>query len=187
MRAADVDREKVADELRVHCVDGRITVDELDQRLQGAMSAVTIGELAEFVYDLPTITIPSQPHGAELNPRAGPPGILPFTRRLVVPTSLRRTRDVTLDTLAPALNADGYELVAQSATGLVFERRSRSGGRIAAAVLFFPFGLLALLGRQPSQRIVISFDDRGGNQTDMTIHGSASRRVRKQFAQLTFS
>jgi hypothetical protein len=187
MRAADADREKVADELRTHCVDGRITLEELDQRLQGAMSAVTIGELAGFVSDLPTIAVRSRPGRTEPTPRVGLPGILPFTRRLVVPTPPERTRDVTLDTIAPALNAYGYELIRQSANGLVFERRSRSGGKIAAAALFFPLGLLALLGRRQHERIVISFEARGPNDTNMTIHGAASRSVRKHFARLTFS
>jgi hypothetical protein len=187
MRTADADREKVADELRTHCVDGRITVEELDQRLHGAMSAVTIGELAGFVSDLPTITVRSRPGRTEPKPRIGLPGILPFTRRLVVPTPPGRTRDVTLDTIAPALNAYGYELIRQSTSGLVFERRSRSGGKIAAAALFFPLGLLALLGRRQHERIVISFEGRGPNDTNMTIHGTASRGVRKHFARLTFS
>lgn len=188
MRAADVDREKVADELRTHCVDGRITLEELDQRLQGVMSALTIGELAELVSDLPTIVVRSERDLAESRVRVGPPGVLPFTRRFVVPASLQRTQDVALDTIAPALNGHGYELISQSAGGLVFERRSRSGGgRIVAAVLFFPVGLLALIGRRERGRIVISFEGRGAGKTNMTVHGTASRNVRKAFAQLTFS
>jgi hypothetical protein len=187
MRAADVDREKVADELRIHCVDGRITLEELDQRLQGVMSALTIRELAEFVCDLPTIVVRSERDVAESRVRVGPPGVLPFTRRFVVPASLERTQDVTLDTIAPALNSHGYELISQSAGGLVFERRSRSGGRIVAAVLFFPLGLLALIGRRERGRIVISFEGRGASKTNTTVHGTASRNVRKAFAQLTFS
>src|SRR5437763_1836767 len=40
IRASDRDRNSVADELRVHCLEGRITVEELEQRLGKAMSAV---------------------------------------------------------------------------------------------------------------------------------------------------
>jgi hypothetical protein len=68
------------------------------------------------------------------------------------------------------------------AGGLVFERRSSSGGRVVAAVLFFPLGLLALLGRRERGRIVISFEGRGASETNMTVHGAAFRRVRKAFA-----
>jgi hypothetical protein len=187
MRASDADREKVANELRLHCVDGRITVDELDQRLQGVMSSPTIRELAEFVYDLPAIAVRPELDRVASRGRVGPPGILPFTRRLVVPAALERTRDTVLDTIAPALNGYGYELVSQSGSALVFERRSRSGGWIVASVLFVPLGLLALLGRRQRERIVTSFDERGSSKTTMTVHGAASRRVRKAFARLTFS
>jgi hypothetical protein len=51
-----------------------------------------------------------------------------------------------------------------------------------AAVLFFPVGLLALLGRRERGRIVISFEGRGASETNTTVHGAAFRRVRKAFA-----
>lgn len=187
MRAGDADRERVAAKLRAHCVDGRITLEELDQRLQGVMAARTIRELAGFVDDLPAIRMASEERRTTRRARVGPPGILPFTRRLTVPASRSRTRDTALDTIAPALNSFGYELVDRSAEALVFERRSKSGGRIAVAVLLFPLGLLALLGAGRRERIVISFEGRGAQKTNMTIHGSASRRVRRAFANLSFS
>ncbi len=187
MRASDADRDKVADELRIHCVEGRITLDELDIRLEGVMGSKTIRELAECVYDLPTITVAPPAGRVQPTPRIGPPGSLPFTRRVLVPAPLARTRDVALDTIAPALNGFGYELVSHSSAGLVFERRHRPGPGIVAAILFFPLGLLALLRSSKRERIVISLDKRGSASTTMTIHGVASRRVRKAFAQLTFS
>jgi hypothetical protein len=186
MRASDDDREKVAAELKVHCVEGRITLDELDKRLEGVMAARTIRELAEFVYDLPKVTAPGRER-AERSPRIGPPGILPFTRRLTVPASLDRTRDVALDTIAPALNGYGYELVSQSAAGLVFERTRAGGGRVAAAVLLFPLGLIALFTHRKRERIVISLEGGQSGTTRMTVHGVASRRVRKAFAHLRFA
>ncbi len=186
LRASDADREKVANELRAHCVDGRITIEELDKRLEGVITARTIRELAEFVYDVPTIAVPPERGHAELLPRVGPPGILPFTRRLLVPAPPGRSRDVALDTIAPALNAYGYELISQSAGGLVFERHRRSGWTMLVSLVFFPFGLLALLTRK-RERIVISLEARGAGSTNLTVHGVASRRVRKAFARLTFS
>jgi Domain of unknown function (DUF1707) len=185
MRASDDDREKVAAELKIHCVEGRITLDELDKRLDGVMAARTIRDLAGFVYDLPKVTVPARER-AERSPRIGPPGILPFTRRLTVPASLDRTRDVALDTIAPALNGYGYELVSQSAAGLVFERTRAGGGRVAAALLF-PLGLIALFTRRKRGRIVISLEGGQSGTTRMTVHGVASRRVRKAFAHLRFA
>jgi hypothetical protein len=173
MRASDRDRNKVAAELRVHCLEGRISVEELDQRLARAMSAQTVHELAETVYDLPTVTVRDDEPRRHEAVAVGPPGVRPFTRRLVVPARLDRTRDVALDTIAPAPNVLGYELRRQSPIRLEFERTVRS-----------TLGLMSLGDRQ---RITISFENRDANETSMIIHGRAPRRVRKAFAQLRLS
>ncbi len=54
LRASDADREQLAEELRAHAVAGRIDTDELEERLQGAYGARTLGELDELHRDLPT-------------------------------------------------------------------------------------------------------------------------------------
>lgn len=187
MRASDADREKVANELRGHCVAGRITVDELGTRLEWVMASRTIEELAEIVHDLPTVVNRADRPSLQPRVRIGPPGNWPFTRRLIVPAALGRTRDVVLDTIAPALNRFGYELVSQSSSELKFERSRGAAGWVVAALLFFPLGLLALLVHRQRERIVISLEQRGAGRTNMTVHGVASRRVRKAFAQLNFS
>ena len=53
LRASHEDRDRVVELLRVSAGDGRLTVDELDERLELAMSARTYGELAKVVSDLP--------------------------------------------------------------------------------------------------------------------------------------
>jgi hypothetical protein len=53
MRASHLDRDQVADVLRVAAGDGRLTADELDQRLEQALTARTLGELAALTRDLP--------------------------------------------------------------------------------------------------------------------------------------
>ncbi|MFD0902288.1 DUF1707 SHOCT-like domain-containing protein [Actinomadura sediminis] len=53
MRASDADRDRVAASLREHCALGRITVDELHERLDDVYSARTIGRLDEITADLP--------------------------------------------------------------------------------------------------------------------------------------
>jgi hypothetical protein len=53
MRASDADRDRVAVELREHCAQGRIGIDELDGRLEAAYAARTIGELRKVTEDLP--------------------------------------------------------------------------------------------------------------------------------------
>ena len=53
LRAADADRDEVAERLRKAAVDGRIDADELEDRLHLALRARTYGELRRLVSDLP--------------------------------------------------------------------------------------------------------------------------------------
>jgi hypothetical protein len=53
LRASDADRDRLADELRAHSVAGRIDTDELEERLQRAYAARTLGELEALRRDLP--------------------------------------------------------------------------------------------------------------------------------------
>ena len=55
LRASYEDRDKVAEQLRVAAGDGRLTADELDQRLEVALTARTYGELAALTADLPGV------------------------------------------------------------------------------------------------------------------------------------
>ncbi|MFF7870196.1 DUF1707 domain-containing protein [Streptomyces qaidamensis] len=53
VRASHVDRDRTVDVLRVAAGDGRLTLAELDERLEAALSARTLGELAVLTEDLP--------------------------------------------------------------------------------------------------------------------------------------
>ena len=59
MRASDADRDRVMEILRIAAVDGRLTPDELDERLEAALSSRTLGELAVLTADL--VAGPSMP------------------------------------------------------------------------------------------------------------------------------
>jgi hypothetical protein len=54
-RASHVDRDRVVELLRVAAGDGRLTAEELDGRLETALTARTCGELAALTTDLPAI------------------------------------------------------------------------------------------------------------------------------------
>lgn len=54
LRASHQDRDRVVEVLRVAAGDGRLTVEELDERLEVALTARTYGELAALTIDLPT-------------------------------------------------------------------------------------------------------------------------------------
>ena len=53
LRAGDADRHAVVAELQRHFVDGRLTSDELGERVAQALSARTFGELSAPLEDLP--------------------------------------------------------------------------------------------------------------------------------------
>jgi len=53
LRASHEDRDRVVELLRVAAGDGRLTADELDQRLEAALTARTYSELAVLTTDLP--------------------------------------------------------------------------------------------------------------------------------------
>ena len=81
-RASDADRDIAADILCAAVGDGRLTLDELDERLGAALSARTITELAALIADLPGRRCPPSPAGSR--PRPGypsvPPGALTVSR-----------------------------------------------------------------------------------------------------------
>ena len=53
LRASHADREQVAEVLRVAAGDGRLSPEELDERLERALTARTYDELATVIADLP--------------------------------------------------------------------------------------------------------------------------------------
>lgn len=73
LRAADADRARLAERLRVALDEGRLSLGEYDERLQQAYAAKTYGELDEIVADLPTVTpeqrsqvVPAQEPGRDV-------------------------------------------------------------------------------------------------------------------------
>lgn len=73
IRASDSDRENVAEILRVAYADGRLTLDEFDERTTAAYGAKTWAELRELTRDLPVgPNLGAAPLRAAR--RQGPPG-----------------------------------------------------------------------------------------------------------------
>ncbi len=56
LRCSDADREQLVDELRRHAGDGRLTLTELDERIEQAYAAKTFSDLEILVRDLPSAT-----------------------------------------------------------------------------------------------------------------------------------
>ncbi|GGN31178.1 DUF1707 SHOCT-like domain-containing protein [Streptomyces fuscichromogenes] len=65
LRASHADRDRVVDVLRIAAGDGLLTADELDERLEAALSARTLSELAPLTADLPPVSAGVGAVGAE--------------------------------------------------------------------------------------------------------------------------
>jgi len=59
LRAGTADRQRVVDELQRHYVDGRLSADELGERVSQATAARTFGELQAVLADLPPLEGPA--------------------------------------------------------------------------------------------------------------------------------
>ena len=182
MRAGDSDRAAVSDLLRAHHLEGRLTLDEFEERIERAQTAVTLIELGDLHADLP-----------ELAPRRGKvvrratrapriPGRLAFVERVHLAAGPAVAREHAFEFIAPALARNGYRLSIEGGS-FVFHRRYRPGWTVAVAVFAFPLGLLALL-HTDSDEIVVEFAARPGRGTAMLIHGVGTLPVRRAFAQL---
>jgi hypothetical protein len=73
LRVSHEDRDHVAEQLRVAAGDGRLTADELDERLETALTARTYGELEALLVDLPAAP------GARLAPAAAAKDLVALT------------------------------------------------------------------------------------------------------------
>src|ERR1700684_362241 len=59
VRVGDADRDAVAAQLRDHYADGRLTLDELNERLDLLFAAKTKADLNEVMRDLPHVARPT--------------------------------------------------------------------------------------------------------------------------------
>jgi hypothetical protein len=60
IRVSDADRDRVTARLREHFAEGRLTQDELDERISAALNAKTFGDLRPLMADLPE-PVPAPP------------------------------------------------------------------------------------------------------------------------------
>lgn len=77
LRASDADRDRVADILRDALGEGRLTADEHAERVEGVLSAKTVGELEVFIQDLPAAHQRPAPSAYTPVPPRPTPGAIP--------------------------------------------------------------------------------------------------------------
>jgi len=181
LRASDADRERSVAALRHHAAEGRLTIDELDERSERAYAATTLRELAELHADLPAAALPRPAHPAHRHKPAFP-GTLGFTVRWHSPANAKATSAELMAYVTPPLERWGYDLIQRWDDRLRFEREVRPVWTILVAIFLFPFGLFALFHKD-RERITIDLaeDDRG---THIVASGIAPLRVRRAFAEL---
>ena len=183
MRASDEDREKAADALRRHCGAGRLTVDELDERLGAAFAARTVGELAELLDDLPGAVVAPRPAPPRAPAYSGAPGHQSFSTVSELSADPATARRQALEYIAPLVGRHGYRLTGQGPDGLSFIHRHRPAWTIVVAICAFPFGLLALLITD-EHRIDLDFVPAPHGGTRLLARGVAPFEVRQAFAEL---
>ncbi|MEV7728247.1 DUF1707 domain-containing protein [Streptomyces sp. NPDC087917] len=71
LRASDADRERVVDRLRDAVAEGRLDMEEFEERLEATYASRTYADLEPLTRDLPA---PGAPSGVPVGPRAAPAG-----------------------------------------------------------------------------------------------------------------
>jgi Domain of unknown function (DUF1707) len=86
IRTSDADRERVTGRLRDHFAEGRLTREELDERVTAALNARTFGELRRVLADLPepAPVLATRAAGPGLAVRRRGPGILPLVALMLL-------------------------------------------------------------------------------------------------------
>jgi len=152
-----MDRDRVVDVLRVALGDGRLTTDEFSERMEAALSARTLGELAVLTADLVTGTAHAAARAEEVVRIDQKGGSVQRTGQWLVPRRLELRSswsDVTLDfteavvvedTLVVEMNMRGGSLVMVTRPGVVVDTGSltvrytevdvRSGGEPGVPVV----------------------------------------------------
>ena len=78
LRIGDADRERTADRLRRAAGEGRLSPEELEERLEAAFAARIAADLAPLVADLPPERAPRAPRRGPARGRCGHGGLRPF-------------------------------------------------------------------------------------------------------------
>lgn len=140
LRAADADRERVAKFLREQHAVGRLTHDELEERVDRAYHAVTMGDLDRLIADLPHPNRRPEPRRAEVR-RRPPRGLIPVGLAALLAFGAP-TAAIVLFAVVGAL--------ALTALALVFAVGVALGPFLVVALLL----MLALRRRRPPPRHV---------------------------------
>jgi Domain of unknown function (DUF1707) len=120
LRASYADRDHVVEALRVAAGDGRLSAEELEARLESALSARTLGELAELTADLPAAPAATGKDVLVINQHGGRyvrEGRWPVPARIELRTQLCR---VTLDFTRAVITSNVLRIETDMVHGKLF-------------------------------------------------------------------
>ncbi|MBE2319840.1 DUF1707 domain-containing protein [Solirubrobacter sp. CPCC 204708] len=181
MRASDVERERIVAELRQAATEGRLDVDELDERTASAYTSKTRGELLQLIEDIPTARVaPPSPSPQRRLPTT--PGRTGFTARWLAPARRRQAATELAEFVAPPMRAHGYALEHASDAHMVFARKHRPVWTYVLAVALFPLGLLALLHTEREEIVCDLHEHEDG--TLISVSGKAPLAIRRALSEL---
>jgi Domain of unknown function (DUF1707) len=158
-RASDVERDAVVGRLRDQCAVGRLSIDELDARVERAYAAVTRRELNRLVSDLPAET--PRVDSIARRHRIFWPGIAPFSEQRHLTTSCEDSFAAAQQEMVPRMGTQGFHLDEE-----IWPRRLR---------FVSDTGLL----------ITVMFHPASDGGTEVAAFGHGPRAIRKAFATLS--
>lgn len=162
LRVSDLDRHRVAEILRQAAGEGRLELDELDQRLEATFQAKTYGDLVPITVDLPAV-----PEAPNVPPAASVP--VRWSSSVAVMSTIRRSGPwiiqdrhsavAVMGTVVLDLRGAHFETreVTVHANALMGEVRVIVDARTSVVVDGF-----AVMGEYSEQRPKVPFDPVGG-------------------------
>ena len=87
IRISDADRERATARLREHFAEGRLSPDELDERIAAALTAKTAGDVRRIMAGLPD-PVPAPPQARQSPPWAPGPGAVLRRGPRIVPLAV---------------------------------------------------------------------------------------------------
>jgi hypothetical protein len=146
MRASDSERQQVVDRLRAAMEDGRLKMDEYVDRMGQAYEAVTYGDLARLVTDLPPAPKAAKQPAPAVRDDLDRQGVFAS-----LPTALRVLWIIWL--VPVCINVVVWALVSGTSGHLIYPWPLWVAGPAGAALFAVSAGVTAARrGRRPSQR-----------------------------------
>jgi Domain of unknown function (DUF1707) len=160
LRVGDAERDETSRALRDHWALGRLTIEELDRRLDSVYAAATRSELRAGTSDLPEADVPLERAQARSLPRFFWPGVTAFHEERHHSASCQSAFATALREIVPRMGTQGFHSVDE-----LWPRRLRF---VSDSGLF----------------LTVMFHPAADGGTNVSAFGHPPRSIRKAFATL---